>query len=73
MNTRLNRGIKYRVEIMPGYEQYRIVGVADNDLEEFIGGICLGVLVKPMVTECCGQTYCFDCISGLAIIKPYLS
>ena len=55
---------------MPGYERTRFVGVSDNDLEEFICGICLAVFVKPMVTECCGQTYCFECISDWLLSNP---
>ncbi|CAG2174185.1 unnamed protein product [Oppiella nova] len=40
----------------------RVVGVSDEELDEFICGICLEVFVNPVVTQCCQQTYCNECI-----------
>ena len=47
---------------MPGHDKTRIVGLEQNQLEEFVCGICQDVLNKPVVTQCCRQSYCRDCI-----------
>ena len=47
---------------MPGFNRSRVVGVSDEELDEFICGICLEVFVNPVVTQCCQQSYCSECI-----------
>ena len=47
---------------MPGYDKSKIVGWNASDLDEFMCGICQDVLNKPVVTQCCRQSYCRDCI-----------
>lgn len=47
---------------MPGIEKKRFIEISDQDLDEFVCGICLAVFVDPVVTQCCRQTYCSDCI-----------
>src|SRR4051812_3266879 len=47
---------------MPGYDKSRIFGATDQ-LDQFMCGICLGIFVDPVVTQCCRQTYCKDCVS----------
>ncbi|CAG2177735.1 unnamed protein product, partial [Oppiella nova] len=42
----------------------RVVGVSVEELNEYTCGICLQVFVNPVVTQCCQQTYCSDCIYG---------
>jgi len=48
---------------MPGYDKTRFVGVSKNDLEEFTCGICIEIFCDPIVTPCCRQTYCLECIN----------
>ena len=43
-------------------ERKRIIGKSDKELDEFTCGICHEILVEPMVTKCCQQTYCRQCI-----------
>ena len=47
---------------MPGHDKSKIVVRNPDDLDEFICGICQAVLNKPVVTQCCRQSYCKDCI-----------
>ena len=47
---------------MAGHDKTRIVGWKDSDLDEFTCGICQDVLNKPVVTQCCRQSYCRNCI-----------
>ena len=47
---------------MAGYDKSRIVDVKGNDLDEFTCGICLNVLNKPVVVQCCRQSFCKHCI-----------
>ncbi|CAG2163734.1 unnamed protein product [Oppiella nova] len=47
---------------MPGIDRSRVVGVSDEELDQFICGICLEVFVNPVVTQCCQQSYCSECI-----------
>ena len=47
---------------MPGHDKSKIVGWNASDLDEFVCGICQDVLNKPVVTQCCRQSYCEDCI-----------
>lgn len=47
---------------MKGYDTSRVVGMSPNELSEFSCGICLGIFNEPVVTQCCRQTYCKECI-----------
>ncbi|CAG2164504.1 unnamed protein product [Oppiella nova] len=47
---------------MSGFDRSRVVGVSDEELDEYTCGICLEVFVNPVVTQCCQQTYCHECI-----------
>lgn len=48
---------------MPGFDKDRFLDKDSQDLDEFICGICQGIFVDPLVTQCCQQTYCSDCIN----------
>ena len=48
---------------MPGHDKSLIVGFDQDHLEEFICGICQDVLNKPVVTQCCRQSYCRQSIT----------
>ncbi len=48
---------------MPGFDRSRFVTLTDEEYEDIKCGICLGVLNNPLVTQCCQQSYCFDCIN----------
>ena len=47
---------------MSGHDKSKIVGHNPDDLDEFVCGICQDVLNKPVVTQCCRQSYCRQCI-----------
>ena len=47
---------------MPGIDRNRVVGVNDQDLDEFTCNLCQQIFVNPLTTQCCRQTYCKDCI-----------
>ena len=47
---------------MPGHDKSRIVGLDQDQLEHFLCGICENVLNDPIVTQCCRQSYCRQCI-----------
>ena len=47
---------------MSGFEKSRIVGLSEQDLDEFTCGICQEIFNNPVVTQCCRQTYCKSCI-----------
>ena len=47
---------------MPGHDKSRIVGLDQDQLEHFVCGICEDVLNDPIVTQCCRQSYCRQCI-----------
>ncbi len=48
---------------MPGFSKQRFVGLSENEDEELTCGICLEIFNKPMVVQCCRQTYCNNCIT----------
>ena len=51
---------------MPGYDRNRFDPYYHNcrvDLDQFTCGICHGIFIRPVVTDCCRQTYCSDCIN----------
>jgi hypothetical protein len=47
-----------------GYEINRFIGLSDQLIEELKCGICLEIFRKPIVTHCCRQTFCEDCIKS---------
>ena len=47
---------------MSGHDKSKIVGWNQIHLDEFVCGICNDVLNKPVVTQCCRQSYCRYCI-----------
>ncbi len=47
-----------------GYDTNRFIGLSDQLIEELKCGICLEILRKPVVTHCCRQTFCEDCIKS---------
>ena len=48
---------------MPALETHRFVNLSQSEEDELSCGICFGILIDPMVTSCCRQTYCKECIS----------
>ena len=48
---------------MPGIEKSRVVGKEEDELDEFICGICQHIFDEPVVTQCCRQSYCKVCIN----------
>ena len=46
-----------------GLERSRFVGVSEEELDEFTCGICRQIFIDPLVTQCCRQTYCSQCIN----------
>ena len=40
-----------------------LIGMSDEEINEFSCGICYEIFVNPVVTQCCRQTYCSDCIT----------
>ena len=47
---------------MPGLDRSRIVDKSYDELVQFTCNICLMVFTEPMVTRCCRQLYCKQCI-----------
>ncbi|XP_054155533.1 E3 ubiquitin-protein ligase TRIM62-like [Oppia nitens] len=45
-----------------GIDRQRFVSLTDDEYDEIKCGICLGVLNKPLVNQCCQQSYCDYCI-----------
>ena len=39
-----------------------IVGKSGKELDQLVCGICHEIFTDPIVTKCCGQTYCRKCI-----------
>lgn len=48
---------------MPGLDRNRVVGKTYEELVQFTCNICLMLFTDPMVTQCCRQLYCKQCIS----------
>lgn len=46
-----------------GFDRSRFHFDQYEDLDEYVCGICHGILKNPLVTDCCGQTYCSNCIN----------
>ena len=49
---------------MPGYSRERFINLTNIEEEEFLCGICHEILNEPLVTPCCRNTYCKDCINS---------
>ena len=53
---------------MPGFDTTRFIDITDQELNEFMCGLCQKVFDKPMFTSsCCLQTYCKECITDWLI------
>ncbi|XP_054161371.1 E3 ubiquitin-protein ligase NRDP1-like [Oppia nitens] len=48
--------------IMPGFDSKRFVNITDVQKDDFMCGVCLGILNNPFAAKCCKQLYCYDCI-----------
>ena len=48
---------------MPGIDRQRVVGKTDEELNELTCRLCQHLFDNPVVTLCCGQTYCSNCIN----------
>ena len=46
---------------MPGHDKSRIVGLEQDQLEEFVCGIFQDVLNDPVFSQCCRQSFCRQC------------
>jgi hypothetical protein len=49
--------------IMSGYEINRFVDLSQSDAEELTCSICQDIFRNPVVTKCCLQTFCEQCIN----------
>ncbi len=48
---------------MSGYELSRFVDLSQSDAEEYTCSICQDIFCDPLVTNCCLQTFCGQCIN----------
>ncbi len=48
---------------MSGYELSRFVDLSQSDAEEYTCSICKDIFRNPVVTNCCLQTFCEQCIN----------
>jgi hypothetical protein len=48
---------------MSGYELIRFVDLSESDAQEYTCSICQGIFCNPVVTNCCLQTFCKQCIN----------
>jgi hypothetical protein len=48
---------------MSGYELSRFVDLSERDSEELTCSICHVIFRNPVVTDCCLQTFCEQCIN----------
>ncbi len=48
---------------MSGFDKSRFIDLSQSDCDEFVCGICLGILNNPVETKCCRKTYCKKCIT----------
>ncbi len=49
--------------IMSGYEISRFVDLSQSDAEELTCSICQDIFRNPVLTKCCLQTFCEQCIN----------
>ena len=47
---------------MSGIDRSRVVGKDEDELDEFICGICQHILDEPVLAQCCSQLFCHKCI-----------
>ena len=48
--------------MMKVIDKNNLIGVSEEDINEYSCGICCEIFVNPVFTQCCRQTYCFYCI-----------
>jgi hypothetical protein len=48
---------------MSGYELSRFVDLSQSDAEEYMCSICQDIFRDPVVTNCCLQSFCEQCIN----------
>jgi hypothetical protein len=48
---------------MSGYELSRFVELSQSECEEYTCSICQDIFRNPVVTNCCLQTFCEQCIN----------
>jgi hypothetical protein len=48
---------------MPGYERILFKNLSQSEEDELICPICSCIFKDPLVTQCCRQTYCNECIN----------
>jgi hypothetical protein len=48
---------------MSGYELHRFVDLSQSETEEYTCSICHDIFCNPVVTNCCLQTFCEQCIN----------
>jgi hypothetical protein len=48
---------------MSGYDLSRFVDLSKSDSEDYSCSICHDILRHPVVTNCCLQTFCEQCIN----------
>jgi E3 ubiquitin-protein ligase NRDP1 len=49
---------------MSGYDLSRFIGLSQSESEELICSICQGIFRNPVVTNCCLQAFCEQCINN---------
>ena len=49
--------------MMKVIDKNNLIGVSEEDINEYSCGICCEIFVNPVSTQCCRQTYCFECIN----------
>ncbi|CAG2109333.1 unnamed protein product, partial [Medioppia subpectinata] len=47
---------------MAGYDRERFASTSDSTLDELSCGICRDILCDPLMTPCCLQMFCHNCI-----------
>ncbi len=48
---------------MVGYDKNRFVDLSQSDAEEYACSICHDIFRNPVVTNCCFQTFCDQCVN----------
>ncbi len=48
---------------MSGFELSRFVNLSQSESEDYICSICQDIFRDPVVTNCCLQTFCKQCIN----------
>ncbi len=50
---------------MPGFKRSQFYNLTPNEEKLLSCKICSNILKDPMITSCCHQIYCFDCITKM--------